>query len=458
MKYIVKNILFCCLLVMFAACTNLESKNKNKIELIIIQPEHFHAALVQKYMHDDIDSSAYLFAENAASAEGYQNLIQQFNSREEQPTNWEIIAYYGNDFLDQLFRSDIGNVVVLAGDNQRKIDYVTRSVANKKDVFADKPLVIDAEGYDQLVSLFQSKDKETPLVYDIMTERFDIKNRIVKALLLDQDFSGGINQNVDQPAIQFSSTHHFIKEVSGKPLIRPAMFYNTLQQGEGLVDVTTHYIDLVYWMLSSEEPIDIAKDLQLDSSFRWSTRVSQAEFVQSTNLKDYPEFLKSNLLEDKSLPVFSNGKLGFTFKGVPVSIAVQWDVGSVGGSADRFLASFDAKNCRIEIRADKAGAMAVFVTPYEESDQFEEKLMSSLQMQSDLPGLSVVKDDDAYQIIIPQELYLSHEEHFSKVLEQFLTYRKQGNLPEWEKSFILAKYYLTTEALKQAKTISNEEN
>jgi len=50
-------------------------------------------------------------------------------------------------------------------------------------------------------------------------------------------------------------------------------------------------------------------------------------------------------------------------------------------------------------------------------------------------------------------LYKSHDDHFAEVLQNFLSYRKEGKLPEWEKSFLLAKYYLTTQALARAKTV-----
>jgi len=48
--------------------------------------------------------------------------------------------------------------------------------------------------------------------------------------------------------VVIESVHHFFKEVSGKPLIRPAWFFDVRQQGEALPDVGTHLVDLVQWM------------------------------------------------------------------------------------------------------------------------------------------------------------------------------------------------------------------
>ncbi len=458
MKLRRKTYLWSALCLVSLGCSERESSagDKDPIELVIIQPEHFHAALVQKYKNAEIGSDVYLFADTASSAEAYQNLIHQYNLRDQDPTDWKVIPYYGSDFLEKAFESNIGNVVVLAGNNQRKIDFIAQSVRYGKDVFADKPLVINEEGYNKLSELFSTTP--TLLLYDIMTERYDIKNVIVKSLLNDTKFSGGINKEGSEAAVRFNSTHHFIKDVSGAPLIRPAMFYNTLEQGEGLVDVTTHYIDLVYWMLSSEETIDLRKDLRLDSSFRWQTRLRKSDFERSTGLKQYPSILQDVQTKNGDLAVYSNGKMAFSFKEIPVSIAVQWKVESLDNSGDQFSAQFDTKKFRLEIKPDEKGAMAVFVVPSKVNNQFERELRQSLQSIKDLPGLDIIQGKEGYKIVIPQDLYLSHEDHFAKVLAQFLSYRRAKALPDWERSFMLAKYYLTTQALAKAKTIEYEEN
>ncbi|MBL1408652.1 putative oxidoreductase C-terminal domain-containing protein [Sphingobacterium faecale] len=444
-----------CLLGMGCGQSQSSKSDEDLIKLVLIQPEHFHAALVQKYKNAEIEPKVHLFADTENSAEAYRDFIQQYNSRRENPTDWKVIAYYGHDFLNKAF--NIGNVVVLAGDNQRKIEFISQSLEKGKDVFADKPLVINTKGYDKLERLLTSSST-TPLIFDIMTERYDVKNLIVKSLLNDTQFSGGINKDESGHAIKFNSTHHFIKDVSGKPLIRPAMFYNTLQQGEGLVDVTTHYIDLVYWMLSSEQTVDLKKDIKLDSSFRWYTRVTKRDFEKSTGLKQYPSMLKSSETNEGDLAVYSNGKLCFNFKGVPVSVAVQWNVESLDKRGDQFSAEFNAKKFRLEIKPDSTGVMSVFVIPKEVNRNFEGELRQALGELKDLPGLDIMQEQDAYKISVPKSLYLSHEDHFAKVLNQFVLYRRANALPDWEKSFMLAKYYLTTQALAKAKTIGYEED
>lgn len=442
------------MVLMNVGCGGSESSQEqsDKVQLMVIEPQHFHAALVQKYKHDEIDAEAYLYAESDAKVVGYNQLIEQYNSREADPTSWKITAYYGIDFLDKAFQGDAGNVVVLAGDNHQKIDFIAKSVENGRDVFADKPLVIDSEGYSKLEALLREDNENSALVYDIMTERYDVKNQVIKALVNDVGFSGGLQQESAGPAIQFQSTHHFIKDVSGTPLVRPAMFFNTKQQGEGLVDVTTHYIDLVQWMLSNEQVIDIERDIQLHDAKRWGTKLSKQDFERATSLSEYPSSLLEDVDTDQRLNVFSNGKLDYSFKGVPVSIAVEWAVESLDGRGDQFYASFLADQFKIEVKPDDSGKMAVFLTPNNSDEEFAGKLENALASYTDLPGLGFEASvDGQYKILIPDELYLGHEDHFAKVLQQFLVYRKEKSLPAWERSFLLAKYYLTTKALETAK-------
>jgi len=74
----------------------------------------------------------------------------------------------------------------------------------------------------------------------------DILNEIEKILIRDKELFGEIQKGTpDEPAVSLESTHHFYKNVSGKPLVRPAWYYDVEQQGEGIVDIATHLVDLV---------------------------------------------------------------------------------------------------------------------------------------------------------------------------------------------------------------------
>ncbi|MCA5005573.1 putative oxidoreductase C-terminal domain-containing protein [Sphingobacterium bovistauri] len=436
-------------LIMMVGCMQ-KFTDSNITKLIVIDPQHFHAALVQKYTHPTIDSTVQLFAQREEDVVGYNTLISQFKTRDNQPTNWETKFYYDSDFVSKAFTNTDGNLIILAGDNKKKISYIESANAQGLDVFADKPLVIDKDGYANLETLLHQRKG---LIYDIMTERYDVKNELIKALILDESFSGGFENNATVPLISFSSTHHIIKNVSGKPLIRPILFFNTNQQGEGLVDVTTHYIDLVQWMLSSEKVIEIKRDVKFKNSKRWKTSVSKDQFSKATNLTEFPNELLP-FVKDDNLELFCNGKIDYLFKDVPVSINVQWNVESLDGKGDQFYAKFQTRNLNIEVKPNDMGKSTIYVSPIHADKSFGKKMKEALSRSHRFAAVDFIENANSFQLIIPSELYLSHEDHFAKVLKQFLNYRKNRKIPDWETSFLLAKYYLTTEALANAETYS----
>lgn len=56
---------------------------------------------------------------------------------------------------------------------------------------------------------------------------------------------------------------------------------------------------------------------------------------------------------------------------------------------------------------------------------------------------------------MPERLIEGHEAHFASVMEKFLDYLKNKNMPAWEVPNMLAKYYTTTKALELAASSSN---
>src|SRR5690606_7943426 len=143
--------------------------------------------------------------------------------------------------------------------------------------------------------------------------------------------------------------------------------------------------------------------------------------------------------------------MSYSLDNVPVSISVQWNVKSLDGKGDQFNAFFDLKNLHIEVKPDTNGKSSVFIKPKYSSQNFEISLIEAIKSIKSCPGVSFMKEDNSYKLVIPEALYLSHEDHFAKLLNQFMVYKNNGNIPDWERSFMLAKYYLTTEALRTAK-------
>ena len=72
------------------------------------------------------------------------------------------------------------------------------------------------------------------------------------------------------------------------------------------------------------------------------------------------------------------------------------------------------------------------------------------RLSSSHPGLAVDRRDDRLVIVIPDALRTGHEAHFAEVLERYMDYATAGALPEWEVANMLAKYAITTKAVRLA--------
>ncbi|MHC4700336.1 MAG: putative oxidoreductase C-terminal domain-containing protein, partial [Planctomycetota bacterium] len=197
----------------------------------------YHASLVQKSMYDQVDPLVYVYAPDGPDVENYLGQIKRFNERQEDPTKWKQQVYTGDDFLEKMLAEKRGDIVVLSGNNRRKAEYIKASIDAGFNVFCDKPMCIDPEGFKLLEQAFATAEKNDLLLYDIMTERFNTTCILQKRLVLNEDLFGEMEAgSPDNPAVVKESVHHFFKYVAGAPLKRPAWYFDTTQQGEGLVD------------------------------------------------------------------------------------------------------------------------------------------------------------------------------------------------------------------------------
>ena len=150
------------------------------------------------------------------------------------PTRWRVRVHTGPDFLERFAADARGGVVVIAGSNARKTEYLTRAVAAGYHTLADKPMAIDADGFAALETAFGLARERGVLLYDIMTERHEITTILQKAFSRIAPVFGTLEAGtLEDPAVTKESVHHFSKLVSGVPIKRPAWFFDTAQQGEG---------------------------------------------------------------------------------------------------------------------------------------------------------------------------------------------------------------------------------
>jgi predicted dehydrogenase len=341
---------------------------------------------------------------------------------------------------------------VLSGNNKKKTDYILQSLQNGFNVFADKPMVIDVADFEKLQHAFEVAAKNKLLLYDIMTERFEINTVLQKEFSMMPEIFGTLEKGTaDNPAITKESVHHFYKYVSGSVLTRPAWFMDVSQQGEGIVDVMTHLVDLVQWECFPEQVIDYTKDITFNNAKRWSTTMSLAEFNAITKQDSFPSYLYKNKITDTSLQVYCNGEINYTLKGVYAKTSVIWNYKAPEGTGDTHYSIMKGTKSNLIIRQGKEEnyQSTLYVEPNAPYRTINIK-EAILQLQTKYPGIDVKETKNGYKVVIPEKLKEGHETHFARVTEKFLSYLKNNNMPAWEVPNMLAKYYTTTKALELA--------
>ena len=433
--------------------------SKGEVKLLTLDPGHFHAALVQMYMYDQVDPTVHVYAPEGDDAQMHLDRIAIYNERSERPTSWSEQLYTGDDFLQKMIEEKKGNVVVLAGNNGKKTGYVQAAVQAGINVLSDKPMAINQERFAVLEQTLNQAADQGVMVYDIMTERSEINNELQRVLVGSQELFGEMEKGTpDDPAITKESVHHFFKYVSGQPLRRPEWYFDVEQQGEGIVDVTTHLVDLVQCTVMPEQQIDYAKDIQFTSARRWATPIPMDKYRLVTGQDEYADFLKKDIKDD-TLQVYSNGELNYQLNGVNCRVSVIWNfMAAVGteGTGDTHYSVVKGSKANVEIRQgaeQKYKPMLYVVSKINDDVEYEATLRRTLRSLGDkYPALDIKKTDDhEWQIVIPADIIKTHEQRFSSVMKVYLNYLKQGEIPAWERSQMVSKYYTTTKALEIAK-------
>ena len=451
-----KNILTLFALLVLISCNNDKMKNEVKpVRLVTLDPGHFHAALVQKTMYNDVDSVVQVYAPAGPDVQLHLGRINAYNSRAEQPTHWKEEVYTGNDFFEKMIAEKKGNVVVLAGNNQKKTEYILKSLQNGFNVLADKPMVIDTKAFEQLKQAFEIAGKNNLLLYDIMTERFEITTILQRELSMIPGIFGTLEQGTaDNPAVTMESIHYFYKYISGNVVTRPAWFFDESQQGDGITDVMTHLVDLVQWESFPEQTIDYSKDIQVNTARHWTTDMKLSEFKEITKLDSFPSYLRKNISVDTVLKVYSNSEINYQIRGVHAKTSVVWKYKAPEGTGDTHYSMIRGTKASLVIRqgAEQQYKTTLYIEPVKNDTAYEKILQEQVKtIQTRYPGVDIKKSLNGWEVTIPDKYKEGHEEHFAKVTKNFLEYLDKHNMPAWEVPGMLAKYYTTTKALELAK-------
>lgn len=379
-----------------------------KLRLNVIDPGHFHAALVQKSALKGISDTVRVFAPEGNELQAYLDAVESYNSRSEHPTCWTEELYTGKDFLKKLPEGN-GDIVILAGNNARKASYILEAVSKGYNVLADKPMAINQEGYKTLKKAYEIASSKGLVIMDLMTERYDALNIAAREIISDpQKFGTPVSANM-------TSVHYFYKNVNGNAITRPEWYYDTEIQGEGIADVTTHLIDMAFWQCFPGQTIR-SRDIKKISASHFPTTIKPEQYFESTGGRI-----------DKNLSVNSNGEINFNVNGVDVTARVRWRYTPAPGGSDEYETVFTGTKGTVTIVQNSS-------TGYVRQLWYQPKKGAKTRIEVD------------------PSLILTHEDHFNKVAAQFLEYVKgDSQIPEWETENTLTKYYITTTAVKQAK-------
>lgn len=422
-----------------------ETKKTTTVKLIALDPGHFHASLVQQEMYPGIDSILKVFAPEGAEVERYRKAVLAYNERKDSPTHWRQEVYTGPDYLQQLLAQPTGNIVVIAGNNRLKSTYIRRCVHAGMHVLSDKPMAIDAAGFDSLKAAFDEAAQHHVQLYDMMTERYEITSILQRELVQMPSVFGKLEKGTPAaPAIIKESVHHFRKKVAGNVLIRPAWYMDVTQQGEGIVDVTTHLVDLIQWTCFPDQVIHYEEDILIDSARRWPTAMTFSQFHEITNEDRFPDYLLKDVNEDSVLQVYANGAFDYRIKEVHARVAVSWKYQAPEGTGDTHYSLIRGTGADIVIRD---GALYI-----ELKTAGTEALQRGVGvLAATYPGISLKASGKAWEVVIPATYKKGHEASFARVMQKYLLYVNSGSMPAWEVPNMLAKYYTTTQALQLAR-------
>jgi predicted dehydrogenase len=440
------------ILAFFSCKTAPKSDNKfngkdGEVKIIQLNPTHSHAAAVQSEQLSQIDTNVYVYTPERSELEGYFGQINSFNTRKENPTKWNEVVYSGEDFLEKMVQEKKGNVVVLSGNNRLKINYIEKSVNAGLNVFSDKPMVINSAGFERLKNAYEIAGQNGILMFDMMTERYSLINIIQKSLMQDTLLFGKIQQGTpDHPAIMETSVHHYYRGGKGN---RPAWFFDVLEQGNGIVDVTTHLIDLTFWKSFPNQIIDYNKDVKVLSAKQWPVKLTKAEFTTATSLPEIPASLNS-YMKDSVLEVLANGSIDYQVKGIYTRVKVEWRSATPTDGNDIKGAYAEGSKATLIISQEygqKRPKLYIKKGDKVTEKDFQINLEHAINdLNLNYPGITLSQESENPEIIIPAGL----EPKYDPTFKVFLSYLVNRDMPEWEIPNTLAKYYITTKALEIA--------
>ena len=418
--------------------------------IAVLNPGHFHAALTFRVRHPNLNDEIHVYSEGGVDLQRFLEIIESYNTRQDDPTKWTVHIYEGTDCRGKMIQEKIGDIAVLAGKNNTKMENIDVLSQAGFSILADKPWITD---YDAMPHLKATLAPERPPAVDMMTERYEITTVIQKMLMEREEvFGQPLVSDDGKPTVYKFSVHHLYKLVNGQPLVRPPWYFDVNIQGEGIIDVSTHLVDITHWMLFPGQVINFNDHIELLDARRWPTKVPLDIYRQITGEGSFPDSI-SNYVAGDVLNYFCNGELFYRIKGIPVHIKLIWNLIEPEGAKDLHESVIKGTRSTLRIRqlAEKGFMTELMLKPHEDRERIGQAVEGCLnEWQADYPGLSLTEEGDEFLINIPMPLRTTHEEHFCKVRDAYLANLDASSFPPETFANMLSRYTLLAEAREKA--------
>jgi predicted dehydrogenase len=421
--------------------------------LVFLDPGHFHAALTLRERHPLVRDQIAVYARAPDGADGVRELaeflalIESFNRRTERPTAWQTVVRTSDDPLGQLLHDRPGDVVILAGRNDRKMALARRLHDAAFHVLADKPWLTSAAGLPDVRHVLSGGAR----VMEMMTGRHASTSSIANRLVGERDIFGEFATGDDGPAIRLASVHHLEKVVNGVPLRRPAWYFDVRVQGDGLADIPTHLVDQAQRFVATHG-VTVDRDLELVAARRWATPVPRALFARVTGLADFPVDLRA-LVDGDVLAYAGNAELSFRLGGIDAHLGTRWDLTEPPGGGDAHSATIVGTEARVRIeQGPRTGfRRRLWVEPRGRGARLEAALRQAVAAwQGTYPGIEILAVADGFEVRVPAGPGTAHEAQFPLVLDEFLRAIDHAAWPDARAAETLAKYEMLARALTVA--------
>src|SRR5579863_7737839 len=148
--------------------------------LVIVDPGHFHATLVQQQMYPGLSPLVRVHAPLGPDLIDYLTRIARYNARPQAATDWRLDVYTGPDFLDRMRTEPAGGIAIFSGRNRGKIERIIAALETGLHVLADKPVIVERDELDRLDTALALATARRLVLADMMTGRHNTLARVLQ--------------------------------------------------------------------------------------------------------------------------------------------------------------------------------------------------------------------------------------------------------------------------------------